>query len=97
MKTFIAILFLNSAVAFAQTSNSIPLWPDGAPGALGKTDNDIPSLTVFLPVPEKASGAAMVICPGGGYGGLAQHEGRDYALWLNEQGIVGFVLKYRLG
>lgn len=39
----------------------------------------------------------MVICPGGGYGGLAPHEGGDYARFLNEHGISGFVLKYRLG
>lgn len=39
----------------------------------------------------------MVVLPGGGYGGLAAHEGKDYALWLNEQGITAFVLKYRLG
>ena len=39
----------------------------------------------------------MVICPGGGYHALAEHEGRDYALWLAERGIAGFVLKYRLG
>lgn len=39
----------------------------------------------------------MVICPGGGYIGLAPHEGEDYARWLNEQAIAGFVLKYRLG
>jgi acetyl esterase/lipase len=39
----------------------------------------------------------MVICPGGGYGGLANHEGADYARFLNESGIAGFVLKYRLG
>jgi acetyl esterase/lipase len=38
-----------------------------------------------------------VICPGGGYGGLAGHEGEDYALYLNRLGIAGFVLKYRLG
>ncbi|MEW6302036.1 MAG: alpha/beta hydrolase [Verrucomicrobiota bacterium] len=74
-----------------------PLWPNGAPGALGKEDKDIPTLTAYMPNPGKATGAAFVICPGGGYGGLAPHEGRDYALWLNEQGIAGFVLKYRLG
>lgn len=39
----------------------------------------------------------MVICPGGGYGGLAPHEGHDYALWLNQHGVSAFVLKYRLG
>lgn len=84
-------------VLHAQTTNSFPLWPDGAPGALGKEDKDIPTLRVFLPDPDKASGAAMVICPGGGYGGLADHEGTHYAKWLNDQGIAGFVLKYRLG
>ena len=74
----------------------MPLWPDGAPGALGKADKDIPTLTAFLPDPEKATGAAVVICPGGGYGGLAAHEGKDYALWLSHEGITAFVLKYRL-
>ncbi len=75
----------------------MPLWPEGAPGALGKDDKDIPTITPYFANPEKATGAAMVICPGGAYGALAPHEGRDYALWLNEQGIASFVLKYRLG
>jgi acetyl esterase/lipase len=75
----------------------IPLWPDGAPGALGKEPKDIPTLTPFLPEPGQATGAAMVVCPGGGYGGLASYEGDDYARWLNDQGITAFVLKYRLG
>ncbi|MGI8965189.1 MAG: alpha/beta hydrolase [Limisphaerales bacterium] len=84
-------------ISRAQPTNSFPLWPDGAPGALGKTDKDIPTLTPFFPKPENATGAAMIICPGGGYGGLADHEGKDYALWLADHGIAGFVLKYRLG
>ena len=46
---------------------------------------------------EAAPTAALVICPGGGYGGLADHEGSDYARWLNAQGISAFVLRYRLG
>jgi acetyl esterase/lipase len=74
----------------------IPLWPDGAPGALGDKDDDKPTLTAFLPSPDKATGAAMVICPGGGYAGLAPHEGAGYAQWLAENGIAGIVLKYRL-
>src|SRR5258705_235913 len=82
--------------AHAQPTNSFPLWPDGAPGALGKEDKDIPTLTPFWPDPAKATGAAMVICPGGGYGGLAPHEGQGYARFLNEHGVAGFVLKYRL-
>src|SRR5262245_42810615 len=75
----------------------ILLWPEGAPGAMGKDDKDIPTLTPYLANPAEASGAAIVICPGGGYAGLAPHEGKDYALWLNEHGVTAFVLKYRLG
>jgi|CZKM01.1.fsa_nt_gi acetyl esterase/lipase len=85
------------ALAQAQPTNSFPLWPDGAPGALGQQDKDIPTLTPYLPDPAKATGAVIVICPGGGYGGLAPHEGADYARFLNEYGVAGFVLKYRLG
>lgn len=56
-----------------------------------------PTLTVFLPDPAKATGSAVIICPGGGYGILAMsHEGRDVAKRLNEEGIAAFVLKYRL-
>src|SRR3974390_2947911 len=76
---------------------SFPLWKDGAPGALGNADKDIPTLTVYLPDKDKATGGAVVICPGGGYGMLANHEGEHYARFLNEIGIAGFVLKYRLG
>jgi acetyl esterase/lipase len=91
------VLALGAIALFAQPTNSFPLWPDGAPGAFGTADKDIPTLTPFWPDPAKATGAAIVICPGGGYGALAPHEGADYARWLNEQGIAGFVLKYRLG
>lgn len=77
--------------------NEFPLWPDGAPGALGTDANDIPTLTPFFASPKKSTGAAVIVCPGGGYSGLAPHEGFHYALWLNEQGINAFVLKYRLG
>jgi acetyl esterase/lipase len=73
------------------------LWPEGAPGASGDTTNDMPTLTPYLAPTTNATGAAMVICPGGGYAHLAAHEGNDYALWLNQHGIAGFVLKYRLG
>jgi acetyl esterase/lipase len=81
----------------AQNNMTFPVWPDGAPGALGKEAKDVPTLTVYLAAPDKATGAAIVICPGGGYAHLADHEGSHYARWLNEQGIAGFVLKYRLG
>ncbi len=99
MKKLYCVLAHFCALAFAQAqpTNPIPLWPSGAPGALGTADKDIPTLTAFLPKPELATGAAMVICPGGGYGGLAPHEGEAYALFLRDIGIAGFVLKSRLG
>jgi acetyl esterase/lipase len=81
----------------AQNLAPIPLWPDGAPGALGQSANDIPTLTPYLADPSAATGAAMVILPGGGYGGLAAHEGKGYADWLVTNGISCFVVKYRLG
>ncbi len=90
-------LFAALASGRAQSSAEIELWPGGAPGALGKATKDIPAITPFFPDADKATGAAMVICPGGGYGGLADHEGKAYALWLRDQGIAGFVLRYRLG
>src|SRR6266487_3252452 len=97
MKRLIVVAGLHLFAFSFFAGEAIPLWPEGAPGALGKDDKDIPTLTPYPANPAEASGAAMVICPGGGYGGLAPHEGKDYALWLNEQGITAFVLKYRLG
>jgi len=56
-----------------------------------------PSVTVYLPAKEKATGTGIVICPGGGYQHLAiDKEGHDIARWLNTIGIAGIVLKYRL-
>jgi len=93
----LAVLLSSSILLGAEVKDPIPLWPNGAPGALGKEDKDIPTITPYLPEPDTATGGALVVCPGGGYGGLAQHEGRDYALWLNQHGLTAFVLKYRLG
>jgi acetyl esterase/lipase len=96
----LAALAINVALALSamsqQPTNSFPLWSNGAPGALGTADKDVPTLTPYWPKGE-ATGAALVICPGGGYGGLAEHEGKDYALWLSDHGVACFVLKYRLG
>jgi acetyl esterase/lipase len=109
MKTLFALVSLLSTLALsrAEMQTAIPLWPDGAPGAFGTNATDIPTLTPYLPDPTNSTGlprhsnatagAAMVICPGGGYGMLAPHEGNDYALWLNQHGVTCFVLKYRLG
>jgi len=92
------LFFLAATVTFAQEPATIPLWPNGAPGALGDEDRDKPTLTIFLPTKNQATGVGLVICPGGGYVALASnHEGRQVANWLNSMGIAGFVLKYRLG
>jgi acetyl esterase/lipase len=88
---------LSQATAQQLPRDEFPLWPNGAPGALGTAPQDIPTLTPYFANPDRATGAAIVVLPGGGYGGLAPHEGRDYALWLNEIGVSAFVLKYRLG
>src|SRR5580698_7046227 len=99
MKTILtsAILFGSLMLSHAEMQTPVPLWPNGAPGALGTSTNDIPTLTAYLPDATNATGAAMVICPGGGYVHLAPHEGNDYALWMNQHGVTCFVLKYRLG
>src|SRR6266511_3204803 len=74
-----------------------PLWPKEVPGALGDKDADKPTLSIYLPPADKATGAAVVVCPGGGYGGLAlDHEGKQPAEWLNGIGVAAFVLKYRV-
>src|SRR5579871_4010356 len=75
-----------------------PLWPGGAPGTLGTEAADTPAVTVYLPPADKANGAAVVICPGGGYGHLAvDHEGHQIARWVNSYGAAGIILRYRLG
>ena len=93
-----ALILSTVAVSAADIGGTpIRLWGGPAPGAKGEKPTDIPTLTPFLADPASATGAAIVVCPGGGYGGLASHEGADYARWLNEQGISAFVLQYRLG
>jgi acetyl esterase/lipase len=74
----------------------LPLWQGKAPGSLGDAPGDVPSITVY---PASGSGPSpvIVVCPGGGYGGLAAHESEPIARWLNTFGVTGVVLKYRLG
>lgn len=75
----------------------IPLWDGGAPGALGDTDADKPTLTIYR-ASRAAVGTGVVVAPGGGYGALAMdHEGRQIAAFFNAMGVSAFVLKYRLG
>jgi len=95
VRQLVAALFCTFAVASAQTPSEVLLWPDGAPGALGTKPKDQPKLRVWL-AGEAATGTAIVVCPGGGYGHLAMgHEGRDIAAWLNSIGVTAAVLDYR--
>ncbi len=75
----------------------VPLWNGKAPQQEGETAKDIPAIQIYLPPEGKATGAAIVVLPGGGYGGLAPHEGAPVAEWLNGNGVTAFVLRYRLG
>ena len=74
----------------------INLWPKGAPNDNGDK-NDSAELRVFLPDSLRATGRAVVVCPGGAYSHLAmEHEGTDWAYFFNHQGIALIVLKYRM-
>ena len=85
-------------MAAANAADTVLLWPNGAPGALGNDDSDKPALTIYLPPKDKALATGVVICPGGGYAGLAtEKEGTMIAQWFNSIGVAGFVLRYRLG
>lgn len=70
------------------------LWPNGAPYAEGVSDEDCPAVTPYLV--EGKNRPAVIVCPGGGYGGRAHHEGEPIAEWLNGLGISAFVLRYRV-
>jgi acetyl esterase/lipase len=75
----------------------VPLYVDGAPGAKGDGEAHNPTLRVYLPDNDIANGAGVVICPGGGYRGLAiDHEGQQLARYFNKFGVAAFVLRYRL-
>jgi acetyl esterase/lipase len=98
MKTAITLIYallLVPLAALHAADTPIPIWPQGAPGALGTTEKDSPTLTPYLP--DNPSGAAMLIIPGGGYGRIYEGQAEPFALWFNEQGIAAFVLRYRLG
>lgn len=72
------------------------LWPNGAPGAKGTAPADKPTLILYPADPALATGAAIVVCPGGGYGHLAlDHEGHQIGRWLNSFGVSAFILDYR--
>lgn len=89
-----AVSGLGSAMA-APPAETV-LWPGGAPRSKGAAEADRPAVFVYRPAPALANGAAVVICPGGGYGGLAMdHEGHQVGEWLASFGVTGIVLRYR--
>jgi len=110
MARAVMLAFLATGCAFAQTLN---LWPGVAPGSESWTQKEqtientplgtvvlrvtTPTLTVYLPEKSKATGAGIIVAPGGACVALAiELEARSVARWLQERGIAAFVLKYRI-
>lgn len=101
-------LMMTCLLSFAQ--QSIPLYEKNIPGAIDAPDEErfdsvhlvtskvsVPTITIYLPAKEKPDGSAVLICPGGGYGGLViGKEGYQIAKYFAERGVAAFVLKYRL-
>jgi acetyl esterase/lipase len=115
LRALLASVFLSWMwnVAIAAHPQTVPLWPNGAPGSEGKLTGEsvrlsalgehivsnvnAPSISVTLPQPDKATGAAVIVIPGGGHVELwMDHEGYAVAAYLAGHGIAAFVLKYRL-
>lgn len=105
----LALLTLSTALSAADLPAALPLWPQSAPGSEGRasepektegsnvTNVHSPSLTPFIPEAAKATGTAVIICPGGGHAKLCLgHEGYALGEWFRDHGIAAFVLKYRL-
>lgn len=85
-----------TAAQAQQQGTTYNLWPNGAPNSNGNP-TDTAKVTVFLPDQKRATGRAVIICPGGAYAFLAmEHEGTDWAPFFNNQGIAAIVLKYRM-
>jgi acetyl esterase/lipase len=111
--SILAALIASATLAAAEIPASIPLWPGVPAGSEGKTAKEAvvvsetgehrvssihsPSITPYLPAKDKATGAAILVIPGGGHRMLAiTHEGYNVGEWLAERGIAAFVLKHRL-
>lgn len=109
-RSLIVVLLLAAGAAAAQPQGEVvPLWPGGAPGFESRRGEPEraesywvrnvhnPSITAFLPDEQAATGAGVVVCPGGGHRELVFNaEGADAAAYLNRIGVAAFVLKYRL-
>jgi acetyl esterase/lipase len=106
-------LFGSAIARAADDPAPIPLWPNGAPGARTDggepkvriadhgervvTNVHAPTITPYLPAPDKATGCAIVIAPGGGHREMwSDHEGHNLARLLRDRGVAAFVLLYRL-
>ncbi len=109
MKTFAILVSVMISLSSMAQDLKLNVWPNGAPDSNGMTQPEETfegrrvrnvseaDMYVYLPKKEINTGAAIVICPGGGYMIEAMdHEGYDLAEWLAEQGVSGIVLKYRL-
>jgi acetyl esterase/lipase len=94
----VATLGAQRPAPIVQEPQTIPLWPDKVPGALGTAPEDTPTLTIYMPPNTTGPMTAVIVAPGGGYVGLSMNlEGRMPANYLNSLGVAAFVLKYRLG
>ena len=120
VKTSVVLLYVFVSILTASASESMALWPKGAPGEKGDigVEKDttkpgeglvggkpvvrignvsVPTLTIYRPPKHKNTGAAVVVCPGGGYRILAMDlEGTEVCQWLNSAGITAVLLKYRV-
>ena len=95
-KLLLFLLMFIPTLASAQKGTEMNLWPEG-PRTSNDDPNDMAKVTVFLPDAKKATGRAVVCCPGGGYTHLAwEKEGTSWAPFFNGQGIALIVLKYRM-
>ena len=110
MRTIKLVILLICCVFSVHAQQVIKLWEGEPPASNGLSGDEIvrndgasisnvsvPTITVYLPEKNNRSGMAVVVCPGGGYSGLAfDHEGVMVAKWLNKEGIAAFILKYRM-
>lgn len=96
--TFAFFSFVTTQLLAQIEPDTLLLWPQGAPDALGNAPYDQPTLIRYPAPQEIATGAAVVVCPGGGYQMLAMdHEGHQIARWLNSFGVSAYLVTYRLG
>ncbi len=93
---FSVLCCMQGSNTLASDPEQLRLWNDAAPGAVGSEEKDIPGLIVYLPTSTAQKLSALVIFPGGGYGGLAMdHEGHQIARWANKLGMAGIICNYR--